>query len=89
MAWKPSKSSRRAMGRAFTQAVVKALETYGPHAFGFALFVIPAVGFIGLAFLFLGEQMAVQVTGLLLSLGLGVLLRAAWAGRPFWPRRKD
>ena len=88
MVFKPSKSARRAMGRAGTAAVVTGLEIYGPHAIGFVLFAFPAAGIAGLAYALFGTKVAASVVGIFLSLGFGVVLRHGWREKKLRTKRK-
>lgn len=74
----PSTSSRRAVGRATTKAVVRGLEIYGPHAIGFMLFVLPAACVTSASYLLFGKQVAAGVVAIAFSLGVGGLFRSAW-----------
>lgn len=88
MAFMPSKSARRAVGRATRTACVAGIEVYGPHAFGFVFFALPAALVAGIAYALFGARTGAGVVGIALSLGIGAVARQSWKEKQLRARRE-
>jgi len=73
----PRKRSRRAIGKATTDAVIDGLRLYGPHAVGFFFFAFIAVASAAVIHLMLGVPLVIGIPGVAFSVALSAIVQIA------------
>jgi hypothetical protein len=82
-------NTRKALGKASTDAAVEGIQIYGPHAFGLILFAIPVI-LVGLvAHGALGVSSGLSISGTVLAIGLKAAAPAVMSALCGRKTRKD